>query len=118
MTINRVIERLGQVKPHGYEDTVVAAWVAEADGRVALEIMHREAIDYGQPDTWDQELLVPPPYDGVYEQYAAAMVDYYNREYGEYNNSMMMFAQTMKEYAAWYIRNHMPPSAGYYREVL
>ena len=35
-----------------------------------------------------------------------AMVDFYNREYDQYNNTTAMFEERLGQYEAWYIRHH------------
>ena len=35
-----------------------------------------------------------------------AMVDFYNREYDQYNNTAAMFEERLGQYEAWYIRNN------------
>ena len=54
----------------------------------------------------DKELLIAFPFDNLYELYVESMIDYYNREYGNYNNSAMLFEARYTEYKKDYIRKN------------
>ena len=54
----------------------------------------------------DTELMVPSPFDDIYQLYVGAMIDFHNREYDQYNNTAAMFEERLGQYEAWYIRNN------------
>ena len=58
------------------------------------------------PEDGDKPLLVEAPYDGLYDLYLMSKVDFYNREYDQYNNTAAMFEERLGQYEAWYIRNN------------
>lgn len=58
------------------------------------------------PKDTNTELIVPAPYDNVYGLYIEAMIDYYNKEIANYNNSVAMFDARFMEYKKDYIRHH------------
>lgn len=119
MTINKAIERLDAVKPSAYGDGEKAGWIAALDGMISLEVMHmEEAVTYDYPEDGDKPLLVAEPYDGIYELYLGAKVDFYNREYGSYNNSMTVFSSLFEDFKKQYIRTNMPPGAEGFRNVV
>lgn len=64
-------------------------------------------IQYFYPEDMDKELLITAPFDNVYQLYVEAMIDYYNKELGNYNNSNAMFDARFTEYKKDYIRKHM-----------
>ena len=117
-TINEVIRDLEKVKPHVYDDETVFKWLKRLDGMVSSEVMGEEAPDYTYPECMDEPLLVGSPHDDIYLLYAAAMVDFHNREYNDYNNAAQLFSTRLEEYKVWYIRNHAPKGAKNFRNVM
>lgn len=133
MTPNKAIEIVDRLKPNSYGDEDKLRWINELDGMVKrlvfgwddrykaqLEaqyesgVLTKEQYDefinktkpYVYPDDMNTELLVADPFDDVYTLFLEAKIDYYNREYGNYNNSAMMFEAQFSEYRKDYIRNH------------
>ena len=118
-TINEVIERNDKVKPNTYDETTKADWLYRLDGRISKEIMHKEPpAHYIYPDDGDKELLVPFPNDAIYDYYLQAMIDFSNKEFGTFNNSMIMFNEAMDSYAKQYIRENLPPSFYNFRNIM
>lgn len=107
MTPNKVIERVDKVRPNPYDEETKLGWISELDGMVKrLVFQEGEAEPYSFPADMDKELLIEFPYDGLYAEYIEAKIDFYNREYGNYNNSAMMFESRLSEYKKAYIREH------------
>lgn len=107
MTPNKVIEKIDKVKPNLYDDETKLGWITKLDGMVKRLVMQEEELKpYSYPDDMDTELLIPFPFDDVYEQYVSSMIDYHNQEYDNYNNSATMFEQTFAEYKKAYIRQY------------
>ena len=89
MTPNKVIERVDKNKPNTYSEEDKFAWISEVDGMVRrLVKLEDKGEPYRYPEDGDTELLVPAPFDSVYQFYVEAMIDYTNREYQNYNNSV------------------------------
>ena len=133
MTANKAIEIIDGLRPNSYGEEDKFRWISDLDGKVKrlvfqwnekyikelkaqresgelTEEKYNELMDktkpYAYPDDMDKELLIPTPFDDVYTLYLAAMIDFYNREYGNYNNSAMMFEERFSEYKKAYIREH------------
>ena len=118
-TMNEVIEHIDNVKPNAFPEEDKYRWINKLEGMISLEVhQDEEPVQYNLPDDADKELLVPHPYDDLYGLYVAAMIDFYNKEYNHYNNSMLMFAERMDQFKAWYIRNHNPAKARNFRHVM
>lgn len=118
-TINKVIEYVDRVKPNAYDEEEKFQWLCDLDGRVKQVVMQEsEGVGYQYPKDMDTPLLIPAPYEGVYALYMEAMIDYHNREYNNYNNSMLMFNTQYEEYKKAYIREHEPKSSGSYKNVM
>lgn len=118
-TMNSTIEYIDNVKPNVYTEEDKYRWMARLDGQVSLDVLEQtKPVVYELPGDADKELLIPPPFDDVYGLYVAAMIDFYNKEYNNYNNSVLMFQERYEDYKAWYIRNNMPKGAGNFRNVM
>ena len=117
-TVNKVIEYVDKVKPNAYGEEEKFRWLSELDGMVRRLVMQEEeAPEDRYPDDGDTELLVPYPFNEVYPLYMMAMIDLNNKEYTAYNNSVLVFNSKFEEYKKAYIREHLPKSAGTYKNV-
>lgn len=107
MTSNKAIEIVDRLKPNVYSEEDKLRWINELDGMVQrLVIQTDEVTEYAYPDDMDRELLIPAPFDDCYTLFLEAKIDYYNREYANYNNSAIMFDSQFSEYKKAYIREH------------
>lgn len=119
-TINEVIERVDRIKPVvNVDDQDKARWLIELDGRILREIIQKSVHDTPPdmppaewPEDGDKQLLVPSPYDRLYDLYLLAQIEFAIREFGNYNNSMAAFNSLLDIYACHYRNNHMPVSHG------
>lgn len=107
MTANKAIEIVDSIRPNAYSEEQKFSWINTLDGMVQRLVIQADKVnEYAYPDDMDRELLIPAPFDNCYELYLCAMIDYYNREYANYNNSVMMFEARFAEYKKAYIREH------------
>ena len=107
MTPNKAIEIVDKLKPNAYTEEDKLRWINGLDGMVQRLVMQEDNItQYAYPDDMDRELLIPAPFDDVYTLFLEAKIDYYNREYANYNNSATMFEAQFSEYKKAYIREH------------
>ena len=109
MTPNKVIERIDDVKPNPYSEETKLGWMSELDGMVKRLVIQESESDikpYRYPEDMDSELLIKYPFDSLYMAYVEARIDFYNHEYGNYNNSAMVFENAFTEYKKAYIREH------------
>lgn len=117
MTINLAIAKVDELRPNAYDDETKASWISVLDGRIAMEVHHDASFAKYTKDEWDGDLVVPFPYDNIYELYLMAMIDYHNREYGNYNNDMTMFNAALDEYRKYYRRTNTPADSENYKYV-
>lgn len=107
MTPNKAIEIVDRLKPNSYSEEDKLRWINELDTMVQRLVIQADKIEsYSYPEDMDKELLIPAPFDDLYTLFLEAKIDYYNREYGNYNNSAMMFEAQYNEYKKAYIREH------------
>lgn len=109
MKINKAIETLDELRPNAYDEVLKTEWLSQLDGQFARETLKdSEFAGYSYPDDANTELLIPAPYDGLYIYYLQAMLDYQNREYGNYLNTMNMFNSAMDQYEKYLRRTTRP----------
>ena len=107
MKPNKAIEKVDRLKPNSYSEEDKLGWINELDGMVQRLVIQADEIkQYDYPEDMDKELLIPAPFDDCYTLFLEAKIDYYNREYANYNNSAMMFEAQFSEYKKAYIREH------------
>ena len=133
MTPNKVIEMVDKLRPNPYDEETKLSWINDLDGNVRrlvfqwdekyietiktqyeegkiTEEEYKAIIDktkpYVYPNDMDKELLITDPFESVYALYLETMIDYHNREYGNYNNSASMFETRFADYKKAYIREH------------
>ena len=112
MTPNKVIERLNSVSPDAYSEESKLQWISELDGMIRRIVFQEDECEpYKFPEDMDTELLVKPPFDGIYEAYIMSKVDFCNREWGKYNNTAAIFHALFDEFKKVYIRENMPKSS-------
>lgn len=118
MTMNQVIEYVDRVKPNAYTSDDKCRWINTLEGLVSREVLHDDAPAYNLPEDADTPLLVPAPYDEMYHLYVSAMIDFYNREYDNYNNTLLLFKERLDQYKNWHIRNAPARETGNFRNVM
>ena len=118
MTMNQVIEYVDGVKPNVYTDEDKYRWINTLEGMLSAEVfMDQEPLRYEIPQDADRELRVGHPYEEVYALYVMAMIDFHNREYGNYNNTMTMFQARLEQLKAHVVRTGQG-SARNFRNVM
>ena len=107
MTPNKVIEIVDGLRPNTYSEEDKLRWINELDGMVQRLVIQTDDVkQYSYPEDMDTELIIPAPFEDVYNLYLEAKIDYHNREYGNYNNSAMMFESRFSDYKKDYIRHN------------
>lgn len=115
MTIIEAINRVDALKPNAFTQTEKVEWLSMLDGMVKKLIIdtHEGGDDvtfngYDESTPMDTELLIPYPYDDCYLTWLESKISYHNAEYAKYNNAIIRFNDTYKEFSNEYNRNHMP----------
>ena len=115
MTILSAINHLDKVKPNTYSQPEKIMWLSALDGIVKTEMIDTheggEQITFNEYDEntpLTTKLLIPAPYDEIYIFWLAAKIDYWNGEYGKYNNEIAMFNTAYSNYIKYYHKNHKP----------
>lgn len=115
MTITEAIRMIDAMKPNSYSDADKVAWLSKLDGAIKKEIIdtHEDGENivfdgYNEDTPMDTELLVKAPYDDIYLYWLESRIDYYNGEYGRYNNTVTTYNAAYSAYERFYNRAHMP----------
>ncbi len=117
MTIQEAINRLDSLKPNQYTQPEKIMWLSALDGRIKQEILDThegaqvEFVGYTEETPLSTQLLVTAPHESLYEYWLESQIDYANREFGSYNNSMAMFNSAYNGYWRYYNRTHKPKGA-------
>lgn len=119
-TIKQIIQRLDRQKINCFSEEDKLGWIGELDGRIALEVCLMDVVqvqefNYAYPQCLDHEPLIPFPYDGLYDLYLAAMIDFKHGEYDKYQNTMAQFEEQLDAFTVWFL-NTYKPSQGYGEE--
>ena len=67
-----------------------------------------EFTPYTEQSDGSTALLIPPPYDEVYQRYLEAQMDYANGEFERFNNSNAMYTAAYTAFVNYYNRTHLP----------
>ena len=118
-TMNTVIAQVDGVKPNAYTDDDKYRWLSTLEGMLSTEVFHDpEPRCPAVPGDADAPLRVGPPYEEIYGLYVMAMIDFHNREYGNYNNTMLMFRERLEQLKAWHIRTRAPEEGIAFRKIM
>jgi len=125
MTVAKAIERADNLRPNPFEYEQKVRWLSELDGKIAKEVLKDTAFkSYDHAKDSERELILDEAYCDIYLFYLTAMIDFFSRDYIEYNNSMLMFNEAYEKFSKAYkrgdIENKKGPvnSGGYYKNIL
>ena len=120
MTIMEALHRIDTIKPNSYNQAEKIKWLSTLDGIIQTEII--DAHDDGENAVFNgytedtpltTTLTVSAPYDEIYLFWLEAKINYWNGEYGKYNNSIAMYNEAYSTFAKHYIRTHSPKGKKY-----
>ena len=119
MTIMEAISHTDGLKQNSYSNTHKVEWLNKVDGMVKRLIIDTheggEAVTftgYNDDTPMDTELLVPAPFDALYQRWLEAQIDLANAEYDKYNASISLFNTEYQAFENDYNRKHKPISRG------
>ena len=102
--------------PYSTEEKV--AWLANLDGQIKVSVLDAcegedfDWVPYGPDTNMETVLLVPPPFDEIYESWLCSCIDRANGDWSAYQNSAGLYNTQFSAYQAYYIRTHKPKSCG------
>ena len=117
MKIGEMLALVDEMKPNSVDRARKIGWLSDVDRRVFADIISRHERDESAPGAFDgytEEtdentiLLIQEPHSEIYRWFLEMQIDLANMEMGKYNNSMLLFDNAWKQFAAAYHREHMP----------
>ena len=115
----RLRQRLLPVEDKPEEDKPEEGPEAPDEAEAPVEPEGEDAGDgeqSGPPMSWpedgDKPLFVPVEYGELYVFYVIAMVEFYTREYGSYNNTIILFNDRLSDFLRAWRRAHRPAPRG------
>ena len=102
------MERLREVRSTPFDPQAVYDELSRVESMVSEEIfgLGPVRLTFGADD--HAELLVGPPYDGLYLHYLCAQLDLMAQEYDSAGTEMSIFNGLYDEFSKWYRRKHLP----------
>ena len=117
MTVAKAIERADNLRPNPFEYDEKVRWLSELDGKIAKEVLKDKAFkgyDYSKDS--EKELILDEAYSDIYLFYLSAMIDFFSRDYAEYNNSMLMFNEAFERFLKAHKRGDIK-DGGYFKNI-
>ena len=114
MKLNQLLTRIDQQIQNTCTRQEKLAWLSELDGLVKAKILdtHVPPVEAQLPYTTqtpeDTELLIRPPFDGLYLWWLEARIHYVSGEFIRCNNALDLFQTGFRDYAAYYNRVYTP----------
>lgn len=115
MKLGEAIELVDRLRPNTYDRKDKIRWLSQLDMRVkTLVIDTHEGGDavtfngYNENTDLETVLLVPAPFEEVYERWLTAQIEYYDMQEDRYNNAMDLFNTVWEAFRCWYNRTHCP----------
>ena len=122
MQIGKAMETARELMPTGVSDEQLLRWLSVLDGQVKVEIIDTHEggestvfTGYNEETELERELLIPWPYDNVYEHYLTAQILFTNGELEEYDVAAERYNESYAAFAAHYNRTNMPAQPGGWR---
>ncbi|MEG1578241.1 MAG: hypothetical protein RR336_05715 [Oscillospiraceae bacterium] len=124
--INEIIERVGRVRPDALDDGTKSGWLIELDGKLYRDVILKHVPLSGEvmpvpprsfPEDAAKPLIVPVPFDILYDLYLMSQIDFCNREMDNYNNSALAFNTALDDYKRDYHRTHLPIQTGGFQNL-
>lgn len=104
--LKEVLDKADYIRPNAVPDIYKLNAVNKLETMVQTEIYRiplPEQRTYTLSET-DAVLLIPAPYDTLYEKYLAAEIDLEQSEFEAYQNDYVLFNEEYKEFSAYVMR--------------
>lgn len=116
-TIKEIIQRVDDVKPNCFPESIKLRWISLLDGKVAegvylLDALEARSLTYQYPEDLQHEPLIDFPYDDLYDLFLQAKIDFENGEYSKYQNTMEMFNSHYYDFVRWMAETYDPAQGG------
>ena len=112
-TIRDLIARVDRNNPNAFSKETKVNWIAQLDGKIALNVMLMDVAETAQfryklPEALDYEPLVAFPHDDIYELWLNAKIHAENGETERYQNTLTLYNAAYKYYVRWFASTYAP----------
>lgn len=115
MTIDESIAQTDGLLSNKIPRELKISWLSALDHELYLNVIltHEGAeaynfSPYSDDADGETELLVKPPYDGLYPEYLKMKINSELYDHGRYNSNMLAFSSMLEEFKAHYNRTNRP----------
>lgn len=105
MKVREILELIDAGKHNELDAEIKMRWINDVEGRVACEIMKKEATEYAPLLGEEEELSIPDAYVRVYLLYAWAMIELLAGNLESYGAMNRNYESEFMMYARYVIRN-------------
>lgn len=104
MTIIEALNMTDALKPNTYDQMTKIQWLSQLDLMVKHDVYDTHDVvslifsGYNQDTPLDTVLLIPSPYDRVYQRWLDAQIDLANGEIDRFNASILLFNKDYTEF--------------------
>lgn len=104
MTIIESLNMADALKPNTYDQMTKIQWLSQLDLMVKHDVYDTHDVvspifsGYNQDTPLDTVLLIPSPYDRVYQRWLDAQIDLANGEIDRFNASILLFNKDYTEF--------------------
>ena len=104
MTIIEALNMADALKPNTYDQMTKIQWLSQLDLMVKHDVYDTHDVvspifsGYNQDTPLDTVLLIPSPYDRVYQRWLDAQIDLANGEIDRFNASILLFNKDYTEF--------------------
>ena len=115
INMDQVLDRCRRVQADSVPDAVRARWLLELEGRLYAQVTGRDEPDRLPVTHWpaqaDEPLLADRPYEGLYELWVLANVEFELGNYEDYNALTDRFDDLYRAFRAHWRSTHRPHPA-------
>lgn len=115
MTIREAIAYADAIQDNEFDEAIKCRWLSECEARIWRGVMLRDPMEYDDYE-WqydaDRELMMPPPYDELYQLYLSAKIYLAYHEAQNYQNAMAAFNKLFDQTVIWYAKTYDPAHGG------
>lgn len=113
MTIRDLIAQVDRNNPNAFDQRTKLQWIAQLDGKIALDVMlmdvaETEQFRYTHPEALEQEPLVRFPHDDIYELWLDMKIHAAHGETQRYQNALLLYNAAYKNYVRWFAHTYSP----------
>lgn len=125
MKIRECIDEFDRLNPNQYEEETKVKWLSNLDQRIFYDIFMTHELTEEEMNTTTllvfqpyssnnmmKELLVPAPYDELYNAYLQMKVDEADKETSRYNNSLTLYNAYYEGFEGYWNRTHRSKPVG------